>query len=113
MICDLAETYHIYDYKAVPVQLLATLVSGLRDGSRVKTKLSGARAPMDVLLLAAAVDRLSMLLWAQSKDGQKGRNMPPSIVAIINGDEARETSIKQFASGKEFELAWKNANKGG
>lgn len=113
MICDLAETYHIYDYKAVPVQLLATLVSGLRDGSRVKTKLSGARAPMDILLLAAAVDRLSMLLWAQSKDGQKGRNMPPSIVEIINGETPRESEIMRFNSGAEFARAWESANKGG
>lgn len=36
MICDLAEYYHIYDYKQLPVETLAILVYGLRDNSRIK-----------------------------------------------------------------------------
>lgn len=113
MICDLAETYHIYDYKAVPVHLLAVLVSGLRESSRVKTKLSGAKAPIDTILQAAAVDRLSMILWAQSRDGVKGRNRPASIVDMLNGQTEKASEVRKFNSGADFAAAWDKAVKGG
>ena len=58
VICDLAETYGILDYKALPVPLLATLCSGLRETSRIKLRLSGMSVPSDMMLLAAAVDKL-------------------------------------------------------
>ena len=41
LICDFAETYHILDYKALPLKLRATLASGLRDSSRSKLILHG------------------------------------------------------------------------
>ena len=41
LICDLAETYHIYDYRSLPVKLVATLSAGLRDDSRIKLKAAG------------------------------------------------------------------------
>ena len=62
LLCDLAETYRIYDLRAVPVPTLAMLAAGLRDNSRIKTSLSGGRPPRSELLLAAAVDRLSLLV---------------------------------------------------
>ena len=39
-ICDLAETYRIFDYRALPVGLLATLSFGLREDSRIKQKMN-------------------------------------------------------------------------
>ncbi len=33
LICDLAETYQIYNYKSLPARLVATLSVGLRDDS--------------------------------------------------------------------------------
>lgn len=43
LICDLAETYNIYDYRSIPVNLLSTLSVGLRDNARIKMKLRGER----------------------------------------------------------------------
>ena len=35
LICDLAETYQIYDYRRLPVQTVAVFSLGLRDNSRI------------------------------------------------------------------------------
>ena len=70
LICDLAETYQVYDYKQLPLTTVAVFAYGLKDDSRIKQSLSDQVAPVDRLLLAGIVDRLSMLLWIQSKDGQ-------------------------------------------
>jgi len=114
MVCDLAQTYHILNYRALPVDLLATLVFGLRDDSRVKALASDSPVHMDTVLLAAAVDRLSLLVWAQTEDGQKGRNRPPALVDQLMGTTAennREHLV--FDSGEEFDRAWKAIAHGG
>lgn len=38
VICDLAETYSIFDYKSLPVLTVATFCVGLRENSRIKMK---------------------------------------------------------------------------
>lgn len=40
VICDMAETYGVFDYKTLPVPLLATLACGLRDNSRIKMRIA-------------------------------------------------------------------------
>lgn len=106
LICDFAETYGIYDFRALPLSLVATLAAGLRDDSRIKMRLSGTKASKTEILLAAAVDRLSMLLWAQTEDGRNNVNRPKSILAIITGDENDEKSISSFESAADFEKKW-------
>ena len=99
LICDLAETYHILNYKALPAMLVASLVVGLRDDSRIKMKLSGSKAPAEIILLASAVDRLSLLVWMQTKDAEKGRNRPKSILSILY---PKETNNATYKSGEDF-----------
>jgi hypothetical protein len=62
LICDMAETYHIYDLRALPLRTVATLAVGLRENSRIKTKINGYKLPIDYVFSAMIVDRLS-LLW--------------------------------------------------
>lgn len=107
LICDLAETYGIFDYRALPVGLLATLSAGLRENSRIKTKLAGTKVQPELLLLAAAVDRLSLLVWSKTTDAENGTNIPKSIVDILNGDTAPESDIVTFETAEEFEAARK------
>ena len=106
LICDLAETYGIYDYRALPVTTLATLAVGLRDDSRIKMHLIGAKVPRSDLLMAAAVDRLSLLLWINSEDGKHGTNRPPSILSSILGAEQDNNPVETFETAEEFEVAW-------
>ncbi len=104
LICDLAETYGILNYKVLPVSTLAALSVGLRENSRIKMKLSGAKVQPDFLLLAAAVDRLSLLVWSKTKDAEKGRNRPKSLIDILNGRE-KESEIMSFDTAEEWEAA--------
>lgn len=104
-ICDMAETYHIYDYKAVPVQLLSTLANGLRDSSRIKCKMSEMPIALETFLLSAIYDKVSWLQWAKTKDAEKGRNMPESITAKLMNTK-QESQIESFENGEEFMKAW-------
>lgn len=115
LICDFAETYHILDYRALPATQAATLASGLRENSRIKMKMAGVQHPIDVLLLAGAVDRLSLLLWAQTKDGGKGRNRPDSVFAALTEQTKNNNgNVIPFESGREFEIKWRElTNRGG
>lgn len=80
LVCDFAETYHVYDWRTLPIRTAATLACGLRDNSRIKMLISGTRYNTDTMLLAGIADRLSILAWQKTKDGQKGRNMPRMLV---------------------------------
>ena len=102
----MAETYNIYDYRSIPVNLLATLSVGLRDNARIKMKLRGEQVSMDTFLLCSIVDQLSVMLWCQSKDGLKGINRPKSILNILLG-KTKASEIQGFISSDEFELARK------
>lgn len=108
LLCDMAETYGVYDLGALPVSTVATLAAGLRDDSRIKIKMSGAKVPRNTLLLALIADRLSLLWWAKTKDGEKGRNRPHSLAAEFLGiDTAEKTTYKAnaYSTADEFEAA--------
>ena len=100
LICDLAETYHIYDYKRLPVKLVASLAVGLRSDSRIKIKMSGSKVSPDMMMMAAIVDRLTVLVWMQTKDGQHGRNQPKTLLSVL---EKPESDTISFLSGEDYE----------
>ena len=102
LICDLAETYQIYDYRQLPPTKVAVFSLGLRNDSRIKMKLSGQTVPFDIMLLAAIADRLSTLVWFQTADGQKGRNRPTMLTNLLLKKE-QENDVEAFYSGEEFE----------
>ena len=105
VICDLAETYGIFNYRALPVEMLATLVCGLRDDSRIKMKIGDSKSERNTLLIAAAVDRLSMIVWGMSKDAQDGCSRPQMILPVLLNGKPEESDKKEmvFASGEDFE----------
>ena len=104
LICDLAETYQIYDYRQLPPKMVAVFSYGLKEDSRIKMKLSGQKVPSETLLLASMVDKLNTIVWFKTKDGQKGKNMPPSIVSILTGQEKSDVNkdMVVFNSGEDF-----------
>jgi hypothetical protein len=104
LICDLAETYRIYDYRQLPLLQVAVFAYGLRDDSRIKKIISNQVVSLDTLLFASMVDRLSLSLWLQTKDGQKGANRPKSIVdQLTKREEKDEKDYLVFKSGEDFE----------
>src|SRR5690625_5210095 len=102
LICDLAETYHIYDYKQLPPLKVDVFSLGLRNDATIKMKLSGPTVPLDIMLLAGIADRLSTLVWFQTKDGQKGRNRPQMLTNLLTSTK-QESDVEAFHSGEEFE----------
>lgn len=106
LVCDLAETYGIFDMRALPASLLATLAAGLREDSRIKTRLSGGKVPQSDLFLAAAVDRLSLLVWMLSKDGQNDANRPKSVLEALLGVPEQESDIERYDTAEDFEAEW-------
>lgn len=107
LICDFAETYHIFDYRSLPARLAATLAAGLRDDSRIKLKAAGVPVGLDTVLLAAIADRVEAFRFGFSKEAEKGK-MPPLLVNQILGEHDKKTKNKtmSFRTADEFEKAY-------
>ena len=102
LICDLAETYQIYDYKAMPPIRVAIFAAGLRENSRIKMKMSKQKVPLETTLIAGISDSLNTLVWMNSADGQKGRNRPTLITSLLSEQKEKSENVT-FASGEDFE----------
>ena len=100
LICDMAETYQIYDMYALPVERLAIFSIGLRDNSRIKMKLAKTPLPIETMLSMSVVDKLNLLIWQNTADGKKGRNKPKSI--LQNFLEPKQ-NVRSFRTIEEFE----------
>ena len=106
LICDMAETYHIYDYKALRPSMAAILAVGLPADSRIKRKLAGQRYDTKTLLLACIADSLNILVWFNSKDGQNNTNRPKSILSELTGEKEQE-ELEAYDSIEAYEAARK------
>ena len=105
LICDLAETYHIYDYRSLPLQLVATLSAGLRDDSRIKLRFADSPVSQDTLLLATIIDKIELFKYLFTTDASKGINKPQSMVDAIMGKPKKQKGIVGFKSVEAFEAA--------
>lgn len=103
LICDLAETYNIYDYRKLPPFLVATLSVGLRANSRIMMKLTGMQVPLETILIGSIVDLLNGYLWAQTRDAKYNRNKPKSILDGLMGKNNKEEGFIVFNTIEEFE----------
>lgn len=116
--CDLAETYHIFDYESLPVLMVATFSLGLRDDSRIKQKMSGDKVPLNSTLLSIIADSLRTLVWFKTKDGVKGNNRPESLYDLLHSEpEAQEKKFDVLDTPEDFDMARQqildNLKKGG
>ena len=68
--------------------------------------LIGAKLPRSDLLMAAAVDRLSLLLWINSEDGKHGTNRPPSLLNSILGTDQDDIPVESLDTAEDYETAW-------
>ena len=104
LICDLAETYGIFDYESLPVQTVATLSIGLRGDSRIKMKMSDSDLSRSDLIRTIIADYLATLVWFKTKDGQHGRNRPQSLRELFSGAR-KQKEIETFDTSEEFDKA--------
>lgn len=93
--------------KGLSSDLVATLCFGLQSNSRVKMKLSNSKITLEQTLLARIADELAFQSWTKTKDGQKNRNRPPSMLkAMLEEDKKDETVV--FNTLEDFNAAWEN-----
>lgn len=103
LICDLAETYGIYDWRSLPVRTVATLSAGLRDDSRIMMKLSGQTVSARDQLLAGIFDHVALIMWSKTKDAEHNRNRPKSILmAMLHPEGKGNNDLMKYASGEDF-----------
>lgn len=104
VICDLAQTYHILNYKELSPSLVAVLCCGLDDNSRIKRKMAKSSLTLQDALMALLVDGVHTLIWQRTKDGSKGRNRPESIFKkLMHIDEKPKDELMKFTSEASFE----------
>lgn len=108
LICDLAETYHIYDYKSLPLKMVAAFSAGLRENSRIKMCLNHVKYPFETLLLAAIFDGINLKNWMLSGAAREGVQRPKALTDSLlgkSGEDGEETEdeIVAFDSGEAFE----------
>lgn len=108
LICDFAETYHIYDLYGVSVAMAAKLAVGLRAYSRTMMKLNGEKLTPLETIATLIFDKVNTLVWFNSKDGQQGINRPDSLYEALTGVDHTD-EYAEFTSGEEFKRAWDNA----
>ncbi len=102
LICDMAETYHVLNWRELPLKTAAILASGLHPDSRTCRKLSGQKVILDTAIRAAMLDELRMLVWMNTKDGSKGKNRPESIfLKMLAPPEKPKMTV--FSSPEAFE----------
>lgn len=118
LICDFAETYQLFipsfSEKLIDIQgrellpsLVATLACGLSENSRIKRKISKRTIDLEQTLLAVIADRIGLLVWQKTKDGQKNRNRPKSILEVLLGQDKKKDELEVFTDQESFEEWYK------
>lgn len=106
LICDFAETYQIYNYKALPVSLAATLAVGLRDDSRIKLKRNGQLVSNTDVLLSVVADRLGVVCsWITGEDVTE--HFTDYVYVDKPEIKPKDREVDKFNSIAEYE-AWHN-----
>lgn len=101
LICDMAETYHILDIWALPVELLATLASGLRENARIWFKMNGLREIPTEIVLPQLADTITLIMYALAGGSSKGIEKPELFMEAMRGQVKKKES-KGFNTGEDF-----------
>lgn len=108
LICDLAEVYHIMDYKALPARQAALFACGLGPDSRISRRLAGVSYPTTALLLARICDGINVLCWQNTENGREGVDPPASIFEAMTAAGQEREPGPGFDSPEDFE-EWRAA----
>lgn len=100
LLCDLAETYQIYDIEALPLNKVALFSVGLREDSRIMMKIADVRYTVSNTLLMNIVDRLTLLTWmlAGCKKSKKPKLLSDKLLNHDKNDD-----ITTFTDSNDFE----------
>ena len=109
-ICDMAETYHIYDWRSLPASLASTLAAGLRENSRIKMKIAGVMVDPELLLMARVVDNTALLLCQNARSMGIDMEIPMSVawelLHATDPEKPEKKEYRSFDSGEDF-MKWR------
>lgn len=105
VICDFAETYHIYDIYQYPCEYIATLAAGLRETSRIRIKQAGLRGDPELFAMCACADSLRTLVWHNTENGHKGIDPPKPVLQFLR-ENTENTTSRGYSSGEDFQAEW-------
>lgn len=109
IICDLAQYYHIYDWRKFEVGYIATLVLGLGADSRTMLEIADTPFSINTYISAITADYLANLLFVEIKKSTKKKvDKPKSLLEILQnaknkGDAQKE--LRTYRTPEEFERA--------
>ena len=98
----MAETYHVLDWRELPLRTAAILAGGLPADSRTCRKLSGVRYRSDTVLMAAILDELRWIVWSKTKAAGKGKKAPKSLLGQMLERQDRK-KLTGFDTPEAFE----------
>ena len=105
LFCDIAETYHVFDWSTLPLSTIARLASGLRDNARIMMRISGQAVPTDRLLLATIADNTGYVAWSKTEDARRHPESPPERISasLLGIDVKKRNEIQAFSTAEDFE----------
>lgn len=98
----MAETYHVLNWRELPLKTAAILASGLHEDCRSLRKLRGQKIRADQLWQLAVLDELRLLFWSRTKDAEKGKNQPKSLLKAVL-DQEEQNPVTGFQTPEHFE----------
>lgn len=120
LICDFAETYHILNWREIPVRTAAILARGLPDDSRTMMYFADAPCNYDRAIRAITADNLANILYLMKiLLGVKNPQEPDLLSPVLLKEQKskQKTGIKNgvsvFSSAEDFRNAWNSIVSGG
>lgn len=107
LICDLAETYRIYDYKQLPIKMVAIFAWGLPQDARIMRKLSNDNYSTEEKMLIKIFDCVNWLVWSRTEDGANNRNKPEQLFDKLYKIDRENKQVESFETGDEFQTEWR------
>lgn len=113
LICDMAETYHVFNWRELPLKTAAILASGLPQDSRSRMKLSGQKLKTTESMLLALLDDLRTLTWAFLQAHSETKIPAPRSVLKQALEHDQQPKVLSFRTPEEFELRRRQIIEGG
>lgn len=89
---------------SLPVELVATLVLGLRDNSRLKMALRGETYTFEQVMMVKQYDALQINAYLKTEDARKGRRRPKMLMdELMKANTPSE--FKSFDTVEELQKA--------
>ena len=90
------------NWRELPLKTAAVLASGLSQESRCFRKLHHQKLSAEQAARLMMIDELRLIRWLHTKDAEKGKNRPGSVLQLYLEQE-KKPSVTSFRTAEEFE----------